>query len=401
MDTTTIAGDIVIIGAGIVGSALAYFLSGPYSKQRRIILVDRAFSPLKGSTGWVPGFVGQLNESEILTRLAIDTVNEYLQLPDDGFDSRGGLEIATSEHAAERLRSRHDLAKRRGLQAELIPAEQAAQMAPDLVNQNGTILGLYFPQDGAANATYITEFYQKGAGGNGVHFVEAHVTEILCSGNRVIGVKTSADRIIQANTVVIASGIWAQETCGFLHNDLPIPIVPVGHPYMYGPDREPKGTKTPWVRWPEHHVYARDHGRFYGLGSYAHIPTQEAPTESAIGAWRKPFDTALEEALRLLPAGRELSPRTQFHGIFSMTPDNLPLVGSVPVLDDLYMAAAVWVTHAAGCAKFLKAMINGEVLDERVKVALNPARFKGKNMDDLTSEALRRYNDIYKTDVNT
>ena len=84
-----------------------------------------------------------------------------------------------------------------------------------------------------------------------------------------------------------------------------------------------------------------------------------------------------------------------------MTPDNLPLVSSVLVLDGLYMAAAIWVTHAARCMKFLKTMINGEVMDEKIKVALDPARFKGMNKEDLTSEALRRYNNIYKTNVNT
>lgn len=126
MDAITISGDIVIIGAGIVGLALAYFLLDSHSKQRQIILVNRTFSPLRGSTGQAPGFVGQLNESEVLTRLVIDTVNEYLQLPGDSFNRRGGLEIATSEHAAEQLRSHHDLVKRWGLIAKLISAKQVA-----------------------------------------------------------------------------------------------------------------------------------------------------------------------------------------------------------------------------------------------------------------------------------
>lgn len=53
-----------------------------------------------------------------------------------------------------------------------------------------------FSQDGAANATYTMEFYQRGARGNGVHLVESHVKEILCLGNRVTRVKIFASQII-------------------------------------------------------------------------------------------------------------------------------------------------------------------------------------------------------------
>ena len=94
---------VIIVGAGIVGSALAYFLSKSPT-HRDITIVDRSFSSLLGSTGIAPGFVGQFNESEVLTRLAIDTVSEYTKIP-GGFDRVGGLEIAFQSSGIDRLKS--------------------------------------------------------------------------------------------------------------------------------------------------------------------------------------------------------------------------------------------------------------------------------------------------------
>ncbi|OJJ44015.1 hypothetical protein ASPZODRAFT_72324 [Penicilliopsis zonata CBS 506.65] len=386
--------DIAIVGAGIVGSAAAYFLSSSSpDPKKKIVLIDRAFTPLKGSTGHAPGFVGQFNVSDVLTRLAIDTVNEYVQIP-DGFDTVGGLEIATSQEGADKLRSRYESAKAIGMPAELISPQQAAQFAPELVREEETVAALYFPKDGTANAARITSFYQEKARANGVVFLEADVQEILYDAGHAKGVQTSGG-LVQAGTVVLATGVWATDLCKF---DVPIPIIPVGHPYMYGPRHtQPKTCKMPFVRWPEHHVYARDHGSFYGLGSYNHAPVCVKPEETAIGTWIEQFDSTLEDGRALLPISHELTPSDKFNGIFSMTPDNLPLVGSVSSAPGVYLAAAIWVTHAAGTAKFLTGLIQGAPVDETIKAKLDPNRFRGRDRESLKQESLDGYNNIYKT----
>ncbi|RAL04161.1 NAD(P)/FAD-dependent oxidoreductase [Aspergillus ibericus CBS 121593] len=381
--------DIAIVGAGIVGSALAYFLSLS-SGDKKIVLIDRSLTPLKGSTGHAPGFVGQYNDSEVLTHLAKDTVHEYTKIP-GGFDTVGGLEVATSLTGAERLKRRHESARRAGLPAELISPEQATRLAPALIKGDVTA-ALYFASDGAANATRITTFYQDEARTRGVELLEADVTKVHHANGRVNGVSTSSG-LVSAQTVIIATGIWASDLCDF---GIPIPIVPVAHPYMYGEYHEPKPLKAPWVRWPEHHVYARDHGAFYGLGSYDHQPIAQQPKDIAIGEWIQQFDATLSHALRFIPEETNLTPRETFNGIFSMTPDNMPLVGAIPGTDGLYLAAAVWVTHAAGAAKFLAGMMKGEDVDEGLRKALDPSRFQGREIEELTRESLDGYNEIYK-----
>ncbi|KAL4738177.1 FAD dependent oxidoreductase [Aspergillus similis] len=369
--------DILVIGGGIVGSALSYFLSSDSSKK--VTIVDRAFGRFTGSTGCAPGFVGQFNESEVLTHPG-------------GFDPVGGLEVATSEAGVEKLKWRLEAAKGRGLRAEIISPQQAAKLAPDLVKPDN-VLALHFPADGTADGAAIAAFFQSGARGRGVELLEAEVTEIRRSDGRVEGVVTSAG-FIQANTVIIATGIWTQKLADF---DIPVPVIPVAHPYMFGEHREPKSYKSPFVRYPEERIYTRDHGPYFGLGCYDHNPSAEDPKGTAVGDWIKEFDDMLQRALKVIPEKTNLVVREKYNGIFSMTPDNLPLVGEIPAAKGLYIAAAVWITHAAGSAKFLTKLLRGETVDPVVQKALDPTRFKGRDMESLERESLHCYNSIYTT----
>ncbi|KAL5355853.1 FAD dependent oxidoreductase [Aspergillus floccosus] len=382
--------DVVIIGAGIVGSATAYYLSLAAS-GKKVALVDRSISTLRGSTEIAPGFVGQYNESGVLTTLAVESVKEYTKIP-GGFEVVGGLEVATAREGVDRLRARWEAATKAGLAAELLSSDQAVSLAPELIKDDIQI-ALYFPGDGAANAKRITSFYQEGARANRVQLIEADVTEVQQADGRVSGVHTAAG-LIQANTVIVATGIWAPQLCKL---DFPVPVVPVAHPYMYGAPHEPRLRKAPWVRWPEHVVYARDHGTHYGLGSYNHQPIPEEAKQSAVGNWIPQFDETLNTALRLIPEQTKLAPQQKFNGIFSMTPDNMPLVGSAPSVNGLFIAAAVWVTHAAGVAQIVTRMVTGKPVDQSIQKVLDPARFQGQNVQVLKQESLDGYNHIYKT----
>ncbi|KAH6900389.1 FAD dependent oxidoreductase [Thelonectria olida] len=390
---------VLIVGAGIVGSSLAHFLSkSPIS--RNITVVDRSVSPLLGSTGHAPGFVGQFNESEVLTRLAIETVDEYTKIP-GGFETVGGLEVASTPAGIAKLQSRYSNAAKLGLPSELVPLQKAQELAPNLVDASASGEALHFLTDGTANAGAITSYFRDTSTKAGVQFLERDVKGLVISDGRITGVEVQEGESISqltADKVVLATGIWAQHLCK--HLEVPIPVVPVGHPYMYGETRAPIGRKLPFVRWPESHAYARDHGDHYGIGTYNHQPLQYRPTNgTAIGDWISDFEDPLKSATALLPDATktEFAGGKSFNGIFSMTPDNMPLAGAVQSVRGLYLAVAVWVTHAAGTAKFIaKLMDEGEV-DTKTREALDPDRFKGQDSAKLETKSLNGYNEIYKT----
>ncbi|KAL4756611.1 NAD(P)/FAD-dependent oxidoreductase [Aspergillus foveolatus] len=157
----------------------------------KVTIVDRAFERFTGSTGCAPGFVGQFNESEVLTRLAIDSVGEYLKIP-GGFDPVGGLEVATSEAGVEKLQWRLEAAKEQGLKAEIISPEQAAELAPDIIKPDN-VLALHFPVDGTADGETIAAYFQSGPRTRGIEFLEAEVTKI-CRSNEIEGAVTTKNR---------------------------------------------------------------------------------------------------------------------------------------------------------------------------------------------------------------
>ncbi|KAF5625693.1 sarcosine oxidase [Fusarium sp. NRRL 52700] len=392
---------VIIIGAGILGSSVAYFLTQSPT-PRTITLIDRSFTSLLGSSGIAPGFIGQFNESEVLTKLAIDTVSEYVKIP-GGFDRVGGLEIAFQDEGIQRLKARCEDAKRLGLEARMLSIKEAHQLAPELVNEDGKGQAVFFEKDGTANAVRITTWYQQKAKELGVNLVEADVKQLTISNGRVTGmevVENETSRHLTADKVIITTGIWAQGLSSNL--PFPVPVIPVGHPYMHAKPHDPLPHKQSFVRWPEHHVYARDHGTNFGIGSYDHEPIGYKPDttgSTAKGEWVDWFKQPLDFATGLLPpaAAREFQDGNHFNGVFSMTPDNMPLAGEVKSVQGLFMAVAVWVTHAAGTAKLLTRIIDGEEVEGKTKEALNPERFRGQDFAQLEEKSLTGYNSIYKT----
>ncbi|KAJ5176097.1 FAD dependent oxidoreductase [Penicillium canariense] len=421
---------VLIVGGGIVGAALAFYLSKPNS-SRHIVLLDRSLEESLGSTGHAPGFVGQLNESSALTRLAQDTASEYLSIP-GGFNTVGGLELATTASGEQTLQSRCKKARAAGLPAEIITPEAAASLAPDFINPDTVKTGLHFPSDGTADAQAITSYFTHEARARGVEFLEAAVTGFATVYNddgtpgEITAIRTAKGDInLAGSTVILATGIWTSSLTSPANGNessitqFPVPIIPVAHPYTFTPARPARmGKPYPFVRWPEHHVYARDHGDRDGLGSYDHAPLQLNPGDTAIGAWPSSFDEVLLNATSHLKNGKEFlvqgrqgeldswAAKEPFNGIFSVTPDNLPLAGRVPDVSNLWLCAAIWVTTAAGTAK----LISREILrgsqnstsaeDEELLKAVNPARFQGLEAELLTAQALGRYNNIYNKETS-
>jgi hypothetical protein len=162
-------------------------------------------------------------------------------------------------------------------------------------------------------------------------------------------------------------------------------------------------------------VYARFHGHRYGLGSYDHAPIHiKHPAATASEPWPSTtFGGVIAKAARTkIAANAELAnlaslnsshhPGDDFkliNGVFSVTPDNLPLLGPVPGVQGLWLAAAIWVTHAAGSARLLLRMLRREPYDADMAHALDPARFRDGDVGVLHETALRQYNDIYRSEV--
>ncbi|MFE7134549.1 NAD(P)/FAD-dependent oxidoreductase [Streptomyces sp. NPDC057638] len=381
---------IVVIGAGIVGSAVAEHVSR--RSDCSVTVIDRAPpGKLPGSTGHAPGFVGLLGPDPALTELALRSRSEYRALCPRGrsaFDETGALELALSEEGATALTLRRETAAAAGLPARLVDAADAARLAPRLVDPTRVVAALRLPWDGVAHAGLITAALRARAVAAGCLFVMGTgVTAIDGRGGRVRGVRTATDSFA-ADDVVLACGIWGPDMAALA--GVRLPLVPVVHPYVYGRRRSARFGPTPLVRWPEHSVYARDHGDRDGFGGSHHDAlVVDVLTEQAQIRWPGgDLDDAVSAALELFPAEHAWHPSERIAGVLSLTPDKRPLLGQLGDVTGLWAAEAVWVTHAAGAAEALVAAM----YDERPPPeSVAASRFDGVPPSEIRRGAVAAY----------
>lgn len=167
---------VVIIGAGIVGTALADEITA--LGWTDVTVADRG--PLfrtGGSTSHAPGLVFQTNGSKTMAELARYTVEKFGAL--DAFVAVGGLEVATTPERWVELHRRHGWAKAWGIESRLLDAQACAELHP-LVDPDLILGGFHTPTDGLALALRAAEAQARRAVERGARFLAyCEVVEIL------------------------------------------------------------------------------------------------------------------------------------------------------------------------------------------------------------------------------
>ena len=358
---------VVIIGAGVVGAALADELSS--RDWTDVTVVDQGPLPATGgSTSHAPGLVFQTNASKAMTELARYTVEKFRSLDLDGqpcFLEVGGLEVATTPERLDELHRRHGWLASWGIEARVIGPEECVELHP-LVARERVLGGLHIPTDGLAKAVLAVEAQLRAARARGVRTLGRH--EVLGirtdDDNRVTAVRTDHGEI-PADIVVCCAGIWGPKVARMVGMNLP--LTPLAHqlawtgpvPALAGQDRE---AIRPILRHQDADLYYRDRFDRLGIGSYGHRPmpidaddilsvdaAEDMP--SVLRFTEDDFAEAWTETQALLPATKETEVEEGINGLFSFTTDGLPLLGQSPDVKGFWVAEAVWVTHSAGVGR--------------------------------------------------
>jgi glycine/D-amino acid oxidase-like deaminating enzyme len=98
----------VIIGAGIVGNSLVYYLAK--LGWRDLVLIDKGPMPNPGgSTGHASNFIYPIDYSKMMMELTRDSTEQYKQL--GVFTESGGFEVARTAERMTELQRRCTAAK--------------------------------------------------------------------------------------------------------------------------------------------------------------------------------------------------------------------------------------------------------------------------------------------------
>jgi dimethylglycine oxidase len=361
---------VVVIGAGVVGAAVADELTA--RGWTDVTVLDRGALPLPGgSSSHAPGLVFQTNPSKTMAGFASYTVEKLAAL--DVFNSVGGLELATTPERLADLRRRHGLATSWGIPSRLVEPDECAAMHP-LIDPARVLGGFHTPTDGLAKAPRAVAVQLAQAVDRGARVLgEQRVLEILSEKGRVTGVRTDRGDV-PADVVVSATGFWGPRTGALV--GLTIPLLPMAHQYatttpvaaLAGRNSEAREASAPILRHQDRDLYFREHVDRVGVGSYAHRPMpvdlDALPTDgmpSVLEFTPEDFAPSWADARALLPALDGAEIESGFNGIFSFTPDGMPLLGEHPGLRGFWVAEAVWVTHSCGVGQALaRWLVEGE-----------------------------------------
>ena len=368
---------VVIIGAGIAGTSVAYHL-GQLGWKDIVVLDKGPLFKTGGSTSHAPGLVFQVNVSRMMSVFARETVQLYQRLhaaaDEPLWFGVGGLEVATTPERLDDLKRKVGAGRAWGIDTGLLGPDEAREKIPLLADS--IYGGLYTPSDGIARAWQLAAALadHTQAAGAARFYGNTNVTGIDVADGRVVAVCTDRGRI-RTEAVVCAAGIWGR-LIGQMAG-VSLPLVPFCHLYAETAPLPELASETvqyrhPILRHQDRAIYCRQEGQAYLIGSYDHEPLRveaediwshdQAPEMPSVMPWSAAaFRQGMRSAGEVLPALNRAALSRKVNGLLLFTPDGLPVLGEAPHVKGFWAAEAVWITHAGGVGKAVAEwMANGQ-----------------------------------------
>ncbi|UUU39454.1 NAD(P)/FAD-dependent oxidoreductase [Streptomyces sp. NBC_00162] len=379
--------DAVIIGAGVVGAACAYYAA---RAGLSVAVVDRG--PVAGGTTGAGEGNLLVSDKEAGPELDLALLSTGLWrelaavLPQEiEYEAKGGLVVAPDQASLEALRSFAEGQRKAGVDAIEAAAGDLRTLEPHLAP--GLAGGFRYPQDAQVQPAQAAARLLAASGAE-VHLGE-EVTGFVRSGEAVCGVRT-ARRELLAPAVVNAAGTWAGAVAELAGVSLPVL-----------PRRGFVLVTEPLPRMVRHKVYAADYIADVASGSAALQSSAVVEGTPAgpvlIGATRERvgFDRTLStEALRrlaaqaaaLFPVLADVRVLRTYHGFRPYLPDHLPAIGPDPRRPGLLHACG-HEGAGIGLAPATGALIAAALTGAEPAVSLAP--FRPDRFPDRAAEASR------------
>ena len=314
--------DVAVVGGGIVGLACAW-----RAAQRGMSVVVLERDRLGGGASQVAaGMLAPVTEADFgedaLLELNLAGAERWPSFAQElaaasglgcGFRESGALVVAADGDDAAELERLTELHHSLGLPSEWIGPRESRRLEPGLSPRvRGAIRA---PSDHQADPVATVAALAEACRRAGVELCEeVEVAEVVRSGGRVTGTRTSTSEI-SAGAVVIAAGAWS---CALAPDAPPIRPVKGQIATLRAPD--PALAPGHVIRTPRCYLVAREDGRVV-LGATMEERGFELST-TADGVFR-----LLEAAREVLPDVGELEWAGVRAGLRPGTPDNLPAIG--------------------------------------------------------------------------
>ena len=309
--------DVVIVGGGIVGCALARELAG---RGAAVTVIERA-EPGSEASGAAAGLLAPQAESlpaGPLFDLALESRGLYPKWTEDlahetgidpGYRRCGILRCVFSGGA--KLWNWYAWQRERGLCVERLDGAAVSGLTRGRVSEE-VREAIFFPEEAVVDNPRLTRALWVSGQQRGVTFaIGKTARRVLVRGGRCAGVQIE-DGVIEAPQIVNAAGAWAA-----FDPELPVPVEPVRGQIVEVLSPAPDLSVV--VQSDE--VYVVPRGDAWLLGStMEHVGFEKQVTAGAI-------ERLLAAARRLLPSLESAAFSRAWSGLRPGTPDGLPVLG--------------------------------------------------------------------------
>jgi len=333
--------DVAVIGAGVMGLAIAYHLAA--RGRQRIVVLDAHYLAW-GASGRNGGGVRQQWSTEMNVRLMQESIEICAHFAEEmGINvwmRRGGyLFLARTKAAAERLEKNVTLQNRCDLPTRMISLDEARALVPELETEPGPggavgfVAACYNPTDAIVFPWPFLWGYAQAAERRGVTIeTGAPVTAIDRRGDDFV--LTTPAGTLTAGRVICAAGAWSPRVARLCGGTLP--DRPVRHEIL---STEPlKPFLKPMVSLIESGLYVSQSLRGELVGGVSMPEESNAAGEVRLGSRLEFLTTMARGLVALMPRLGHVKVVRQWAGPYDVSPDGNPIVGPLPGLPGFYVA---------------------------------------------------------------
>jgi len=364
--------DIIVVGAGIVGCAVAYELA---RRGVSVEIVDErpvGMGATQASAGVLAPYLEARDGSPLLdlTVRSLDLFDDFIARvsTDSGavipYRRTGTLDVATDDDEMDTLRTTADVLSRRGVPALLLDAAGVRAEEPYL--GDGAIGGLLIEVHGFVAASDLTRALVAAARRHGAQLIEQSRVRRIMRRDGEIVVETDRGSL-SGNAVVLAAGSWSGEIAvdGIV---TPVPVRPVRGQLL---SLAWTGTPLRRVTWSRRcYMVPWEDGTLLVGATVEEAGFDERATVAGVR-------DLLDAACALVPHAWEAGFRGARVGLRPATTDSLPVIGPSQAFPNLMYATGHY-RNGVLLAPLTAKLVADAMLENRIDPmlsAVSPQRF--------------------------
>ncbi|NOT34402.1 MAG: FAD-binding oxidoreductase [Candidatus Eisenbacteria bacterium] len=345
---------VVVIGAGCIGTAIAYHLAKRGVKG--VVVLEREPFAGAGSTSKAAGGIRAQFSTPLSVQLSMRSIDHFERFADEMgtdpvFFQVGYLFLLADEVRWQAFQAQARMQRDLGLPVEVLTPEAVQARIPEL--RIDDLLGATFcPRDGLGNPHEVTQAYVARARDLGARFEFGRAaTGLRMKGERVVGVETAAGAI-ETPWVVNAAGPYAAEIARWA--GLELPVLPVRRHCFTTEPLPFVRDDLPMIVDMKSGVYMHRESGGLLLG----LANRDEPPGFDVSVNWDFLPEVVEHAIHRVPALEAAEVSNGWAGLYETTPDHNAILGAPVGLEGLLLANG-FSGHG-----FMQAPATGQLLAE-------------------------------------